>query len=322
MAEERAVTKMSTTSISSSYSKKNLVQSSSVTNCSAALCSSLKSSRNVLTSLGGFLSILIIQCLVVYSTAMHRRYHCGLSWLEFDLFQGILGLIHGFFLRHGGVSSGPYESLNCSGSVGDVDGNVYVNQGRVLEALRMQPQTPIAYVRQVHGSDIVAVEGALPVVIPAGDAMTTGARGMALMTTSADCQIALFYDTLRHVIANVHCGWRGSVANIYATVVRHLKEKYGCRPADLLVGICPSLGPSHAEFVSYREELPKSFWSCQSSPCHFDFWAISRCQLEEAGLLPHHIEIAAICSYENAIDCFSYRREKVTGRHGAFISHQ
>ena len=135
------------------------------------------------------------------------------------------------------------------------------------------------------------------------------------MMKHADCQAAIFYDPVHHALANVHSGWRGNVKNIYQTTILKMASVFGTKPQDLLVGISPSLGPQHAEFKNYKVEFPEHFWSFQVCPEYFDLWAIARHQLEEAGVLPYHIEIAGICTYANKEDCYSYRRDKVTGRH-------
>src|SRR5690606_29333339 len=105
------------------------------------------------------------------------------------------------------------------------------------------------------------------------DGMMTAQEGTGLLIRHADCQAAIFYDPKRRVIANIHCGWRGSVQNIYQKTVTQMEERYGTRARDLFVCIGPSLGPYHAEFIHYKEEIPPSFWAFQVRPNHFDFWA-------------------------------------------------
>lgn len=150
--------------------------------------------------------------------------------------------------------------------------------------------------------------------------MITEEIDLGLMIKMADCQAAIFYDPIRHVAANVHCGWRGSVVNIYQKTVQALKAHFGSQPEDIHVGISPSLGPQVAEFIHYKEELPPPFWDFQVKPFHFDFWQISEQQLLQAGLLPHHIEMARICTKSNPQDWFSYRFNPLCGHNAAFIA--
>jgi YfiH family protein len=135
----------------------------------------------------------------------------------------------------------------------------------------------------------------------------------------ADCQPVMLFDPVRSVIANIHSGWRGSIINIIGRTVAEMQKRFGCLPADIHAGIGPSLGPCCAEFVNYREEIPESLWSYRVSNHHFDFWAMSRDQLLQAGLLPGRIEIGGLCTRCRRDLFFSYRAARRTGRMAAII---
>jgi len=165
--------------------------------------------------------------------------------------------------------------------------------------------------KQVHGSEIIAID--TPVDFLECDAMSTSVPKLGLILKHADCQAAIIYDPIRKALSLVHSGWRGSVQNIYSNAIRHMRERYHSSPTDLLVAISPSLGPESAEFIHYREELPEAFWDYQTKPNYFDFWQISRDQLEREGVLSHHIEIAQIDTMQD-LEYHSYRREKVIKR--------
>ena len=152
------------------------------------------------------------------------------------------------------------------------------------------------------------------------DGMLTEEKEVGLLIRHADCQAAIFYDPVQKALANVHCGWRGSIQNIYQKTIQKMEQLYGTRPSDLHVCIGPSLGPQSAEFKYYREELPRHFWQFQVRPTYFDFWAISEKQLLDAGVPKAQIEIARICTLRNTADCFSYRRHKNTPHHGTLVS--
>lgn len=244
---------------------------------------------------------------------MIRKKAGAVEWLEFELLSDIPTLVHGVFTRHGGISASPYSSLNLGGGSGDDPSTIARNRALMLDALNIK-QMVSGY--QTHGVEIFEVPTDNPQVNQSCDGLITSAANLGLLIKHADCQAAIFYDPTRRLIANVHCGWRGSVQNIYAKTVKRL----GGRPENLLVCISPSLGPERAEFKNYATELPASFLSFQHKPTYFDFWQISRAQLEEAGVLPHHIQIAEICTYSNTADFFSYRREKITGRNASIVA--
>lgn len=242
---------------------------------------------------------------------MIRKKQGKIEWLEFEIFADHPELVHGVFLRHGGVSSGPFGSLNAKGNIGDDEENIAENRKRMLHALNMKR---FIGGRQVHGDEVVWVKEGTQEVGDC-DALITDSTNLGLMIRHADCQAALIYDPTKKVLANVHSGWRGNVKNIYRATIRKMMQTFGSKPEDLLVGISPSLGPDHAEFKNYKVEFPEHFWNFQVRPEYFDLWAIARYQFEECGVLPHHVEIAGICTYANKEDYFSYRRDKVTGHH-------
>jgi len=229
------------------------------------------------------------------------------EWLEFEIFQN-LPLKHGVFSRKGGVSEGPFAALNLGVKGGDLEVHVRENQRRVSECFDF---LPITYLDQIHANgvvDIVKKEEGL-----VGDALVTNKKGVPLAIRHADCQVGIFYDPVHNALGVAHSGWRGNVLNIYKETLEKMKKLYKSRPEEILVAISPSLGPNFSEFIHYKEEFPQSFWQFQVKPNYFDLWAIAENQLIEAKILPHHMEIARICTFENEADFFSHRREKRRG---------
>lgn len=248
---------------------------------------------------------------------MIRNEKQGIHWLEFDLLKNVSRLTHGVFLRHGGFSKGVVNGLNMGFSVGDNPEHVQANIQAAAAALNL---ATIYSCKNSHGIGILDVPSETEPTSQVADALTCSTPQAGLLIKHADCQAAIFYDPIHHVVANVHSGWRGSVQNIYSKVIHHMQAKYHSKPEELLVGIGPSLGPQSAQFINYKTELPEAFWQFQIKPDYFDFWEISAWQLRNCGVLPHHIEIAKIDTYLSTEDCYSYRRDKPTGRHGTIVA--
>lgn len=245
-----------------------------------------------------------------------------LEWLEFDLLKDFPRVKHALFLRQGGCSQGLYASLNTGFHVGDKMEDVAANVALVQEQLKIECPGWQNYVDglAVHGKSIAPVTQQSPQKVAGYDGLLTSTPNLTLIMKYADCQIALIYDPVNHAAANIHSGWRGSVANIFQEAILGMQQNYGSHPSNLLVCISPSLGPDEAEFIHYRKELPEPFWDYQVRPTYFDFWSITEAQLQAAGILPHHIEIARISTHANSKDFFSHRRDKITGRHAACIT--
>lgn len=248
---------------------------------------------------------------------MIRREKEDAVWLEFELLADIKKISHGLFLRHGGASAGAYSSLNFSYKVEDNPHHVSSN---VTKGKRLLGVKDVIRGRLNHGTRVVIVNDGDDSPSSSYDALITQRPDLGLLITHADCQATILYDPVIHVIANVHCGWRGNIENIYQKTVTMMKERFSTKPENLLACISPSLGPDSAEFVNFKTEWPEPFWQFQVKPTYFDLWSLSEHQLIQCGLLPHHIEVARLCTYVSPQDFFSYRREKRSGRHGTIIA--
>lgn len=225
----------------------------------------------------------------------------AVTWLEFEIFKN-KKLNHGIFLGE--------KNFDLS----DLSSNKEINFNKLKKILNTSNLHTLA---QCHSDIIHKIDSDLEGQLE-GDGLTTNLLNKGLVIRHADCQASIIYDPKNHVVANIHVGWRGNVSNFYQTTVSFLAKNYGSNPKNLLVGISPSLGPNHAEFIHYKKEFPIEFSQYMSEGNHFDFWKISKYQLEQAGVPSDQIEIAGICTYENR-EYFSYRRDKTAFRHGTAV---
>lgn len=141
-----------------------------------------------------------------------------------------------------------------------------------------------------------------------GDGLITTRPFRSLHIYHSDCQAAIFYDKANHVVANIHCGWRGLLGNIYAVTIRKLKQEYQSRPQNLIVTISPSLGTKFAEFKHYQIMFPSIFWPFREQQSLFNLRNIAYQQLTQEGIPSSNIFIASECTYEQHEIFFSYRR--------------
>ncbi len=162
------------------------------------------------------------------------------------MFAAELGARHGFFTRRGGLSGGPYSSLNCSLSGGDDPATVLENRARAARALDLDPARLVGLL-QVHGADIVRVEVPwAPGAGPQGDAMVTDRPGIALGIITADCAPVLFADPEAGVVGAAHAGWRGAVAGVLEATIAAMVA-LGARPAGIAAAIGPCIAQSSYE---------------------------------------------------------------------------
>ena len=230
-------------------------------------------------------------------------------------------LRHGVFTRLGGISEPPFDSLNTSFSENDDRFSIESNRSMISDCVNAGD---LVFAKQTHGADILVFTEAKTAepseyVPEEGDAMITNLAKTVLTIQTADCQAVLLYDPVRHVAANIHSGWRGSVANIAGKTVRTMIEQFGCDPKYMSAGIGPSLGPCCAEFVNFKTELPESFVKYKGNGENFDFWRATQDQLETAGLKSKNIFSGGICTRCNTHLFYSYRKEHRTGRFASVI---
>jgi len=249
----------------------------------------------------------------------------GLRYLQFAQLDAIPGLWHGIFTRFcmDGRGGSP-SAFNIGLNVGDSDAKVHRNRHRMLDVSGCRTAV---FARQVHGHQVALwqrpaadhpTEQGRDVVYLEGDALVTDQPGVALVIQTADCQSLLLADTERGVIANVHSGWRGSIADIVGRTVGTMVSQFGCLPENIVAGIGPSLGPCCAEFINFRDEIPPVYWRYRGAGDRFDFWRLSIDQLVNAGVPDRRIALSNICTRCNTSTFFSHRGE--AGRAGRFAS--
>src|SRR5688572_30464478 len=106
--------------------------------------------------------------------------------------------------REGGVSDPPYHSLNLGLSVGDDEGCVWENRIRVGKAAGFDADD-VALARQVHGADVVLVEG--PGLVGDADVLVTDRPGRPIGILTADCAPVIIEADDK--VGAIHAGWRG-----------------------------------------------------------------------------------------------------------------
>ncbi|MFY9926808.1 MAG: peptidoglycan editing factor PgeF [Streptosporangiaceae bacterium] len=207
--------------------------------------------------------------------------------------------------RSGGVSRGPYATLNLSLSVGDDPACVLENRRRLAAAIGARPQD-FVWARQVHGAGVRVVDGAdagsgafgLDDAIANADALVTRTPGVVLAILTADCVPIVLHDPVVGVLACVHAGWRGTVAGVSAAALTAMKT-LGAHPQDVVAGIGPAIAPaSYQVGPDVYEGVARSFGSAAPAFIHpdtvpdrwlLDLWAANRHALHQAGVPDHQI---------------------------------
>jgi purine-nucleoside/S-methyl-5'-thioadenosine phosphorylase / adenosine deaminase len=195
-----------------------------------------------------------------------------------------------FTTRRGGVSEGPYASLNLGLWTDDDPGCVQLNRERVQVQVGA---SRLAQGRQVHGTRVV-VDGQ---GIEEADGQVISGRGVAAVVLVADCLPVALAGPER--VGVVHAGWRGLAAGVLEAGV----EATGA----VCAAIGPGIGPCCYEV---GDDVRAVFGTSERT---LDLKAIARARLEAAGVCDIHD--CGLCTSCDAERFFSHRRDRgVTGR--------
>lgn len=228
---------------------------------------------------------------------------CGA--LEYLTSEGI-SASHCFTTRHGGVSTGIFDSLNIAVKEGEAEENVRRNIEILGEALGFTADD-LVLTRQTH-SDIVRVvgrpdcNGCFHRDYPECDALVTNDPGVALMVFTADCTPILFHDPVTGAVGAAHAGWRGTASAIAAKVVEAMGREFGSKPEDIRAAIGPNIGMCHFETDADVPAAMTAAFGCQvetyiekrGEKYFLDLKAINALALRMAGV--KYIEISSDCT--------------------------
>ncbi len=236
---------------------------------------------------------------------------------------GLAGGPHGFFTRQGGVSEGPYASLNCSVSGQDDPGRVAENRARAAQALGFAPSRLLG-LTQVHGVAVATVTEPWASG-PRADAMVTDRRGLALGIVTADCAPVLLADPVAGVVGAAHAGWRGAVAGVLEATVGAMAA-LGAEPGRIRAAVGPCIaqpsyevGPDMTAAALDADPAAAAFLvPGRAGHWQFDLAAFCAARLARAGVLATgRVEADTVAEPERF---FSHRRRTLSG--GGPIGHQ
>jgi YfiH family protein len=247
-----------------------------------------------------------------------------------------------FTLRTGGVSVGPYESLNLGAGIGDSPEAVEENRRRVRERLRL-PAEPV-WLEQVHGVQVVElgtaagggtgvevgtrVEGGTAVqlgtiAVPAtkADAAVTHVTGQVCAIRVADCMPVLFAARDGSAVGASHAGWRGLAGGVLEATVSRLSVP----ASDVIAWMGPAIGPQHFEvgedvrtaFTASDAGAQSAFVRNARGRWQCDLYALARRRLAALGVMA--VYGGGWCTFAEADRFFSYRRDGQSGRMAALI---
>jgi YfiH family protein len=233
------------------------------------------------------------------------------AWTEADWSAAPAGVraISTYRSGEGGVSTGPYSSLNLARHVGDSDAAVTANRAWLRTAARL-PDEPL-WLEQVHGIDVVEHRGEATARAPRADAAVAFEARRVCAVMTADCLPVVFVDRRGTRIAVAHAGWRGLVGGVLEATVAALDVK----PGELMAWLGPAISQPafevgsevRAAFVERHVAHAAAFERNAHGRYQADLYLLAHQALALAGVVD--VSGGGRCTVREAGQFFSYRRD-------------
>jgi polyphenol oxidase len=225
-------------------------------------------------------------------------------------------------LRIGGVSPPPWHTLNLSQQVGDDAARVAENR-RLLAAALELPEEP-AWLTQVHGHEVLRLEGAALPAELSGDGAVTARHGRVLAVLTADCLPVLFCRTDRQRIGIAHAGWRGLASGVLEATFTAM----GAPAEQVVAWIGPGIGKAAYEVGT--EVRDACLAADAGAEAYFTSGRPGHWQLDLPGLARRRLEALGLagvyggqwCTWSDATRFYSHRRDggaRPTGRMATLV---
>jgi hypothetical protein len=236
------------------------------------------------------------------------------------------GVVRAFVTtRGGGFSEGAWGAgarggMNLGLLTGDAPERVERNRALLNSYLPAPPR----WLGLQHGADVVDAEAVGPEPA-AADASTAITPGVVCCVTVADCLPVLLADRTGSVVAAAHAGWRGLAAGIVQATVIAMRRRAAGRIGEIDAFLGPSIGAAAFEvggevLAAMRRGLPQAdaaFAPLAGGKFLADLPALARQALAQ-------VEVRSVfggrwCTARDPARFYSFRRDRVTGRHAALI---
>jgi YfiH family protein len=249
-------------------------------------------------------------------------------YFKSKLFSKSKNITHFFTTKNGGCSKGKIDGLNLGLRVGDDIESVKQNYIKISRDFEI-PYERITSAKQIHSSKITVIREeqcgygvSRPEKILETDGLVTNCRQLPIMVFYADCVPILLSDEDAGVVAAVHSGWRGTVAQIAKNAIEIMKNQFDANPQNIKAVIGPSICKDCFET---GEVVAEKFDADLVSPFKedkfkVDLWEANKRILIKSGLINTNIDVLGVCTMCNSDSLYSYRKHgQNTGRMGAVI---
>lgn len=243
---------------------------------------------------------------MTFSPALERSVQDGIGLLT-DPGARAQGVLVAFANRLGGQSPAPFDTLNLGGRVGDDDDAVQANRRRAAAALGFEADR-LTLTRQVHEAHVIEAKQWDAGLLGEADGLLARSPGPVLSILTADCAPVVVAGDAG--VGVLHAGWRGLLAGVIEKGVAALGGARAGWVGPCIHACCYEVGPEVVDAFE-ANALPVTDTN------HVDPAVAAEVLLRRAGVTD--VVVSGDCTHCNP-DYFSYRRDGITGRQGAFAA--
>lgn len=240
-----------------------------------------------------------------------------------SFFKKFSGFVHGFSPRYFETREGNKNDLRPGRS--DDPNCIKEHRQWFLQTLGLDTDQ-VFLLKQVHGARVYVLDdpekSAADVARVEADAIVSHLEGKPLGILTADCIPVVLFDPVRNIAGAIHAGRKGIEKRILSRTLEALREVYGCRVRDILLGMGPGIGGCCYEvdepcIEPFRQAYPEWKRFVKISPGNkywMDLFTANEQDAKDAGIPLKNIFRLGECTSCSNHRWYSYRREGETGR--------
>lgn len=181
----------------------------------------------------------------------------------------------------------------------------------------------VIYPHQVHTDKIFAITSDFLTLsdqerkdaLEGVDAIVSDVKDVVMGISTADCIPVIVYDSVHHVAAAIHAGWKGTRLRIVTKAIQEMQHLYGTEPSVCKAAIGPGISQESFEvgqevvdaFVEAGFDMSR--YVVMKAKPHIDLKTINLDLLTAAGLLAENVFVSDIDTFTDG-NYFSARREQ------------
>jgi len=223
------------------------------------------------------------------------------------IFEQFDNVVCGLSLRYAETPRPPFD-FNMSLKIGDDPQAVKQNRQKFFNMLGIDGRK-VTFQFQVHSNIHNYVSETA--FFRGSDGLYTDRKNLFLAVNVADCIPVFMYDSVNHIVAAIHSGWKGTHMKIASLTLSTLIDKFGTKPENVFAYIGPGISVKNFEVGKEVFDLfDDEFKEVRNGKYYVDLKKDIYVRLIKQGVRKENLQVTKYCTYEDSDKFHSYRRDK------------